>query len=37
MLLAEKRQGTHFLRNEEKKKSIVDFVDTETAVSRKQV
>jgi hypothetical protein len=36
-LAAEKRQETHFLRNEEKEKCIEDFVQRETAVARKRV
>jgi len=36
-LAAEKRRETHFLSNEEKEKSIEDFVDRETAGARKRV
>jgi len=34
---AEKRQGTHFLSNEEKEKWIEDYVERETAGARKRV
>jgi hypothetical protein len=36
-LVAEKRQETHFLSNEEREKWIEDFVERETAVARKRV
>jgi len=36
-LAAEKRQEMHFLSNEEKEKWIEDFVERETAVTRKRV
>jgi len=36
-LVAEKRQETHFLSNEEKEKWIEDYVERETAGARKRV
>jgi len=36
-LSAEKRQETHFLSNEEKKKYIEDYMERETAIARKRV
>jgi len=37
MLAPEKRQDTHFLSNEEKDKSIQDYVERETTGARNQV
>ena len=36
-LAAGKQRETHFLSNEEKEKSIQDYVERETAVARMQV
>ena len=35
--MAEKRQETHLLSNEEKEKSIEDYVESETTVARSRV
>ena len=36
-LVAEKRRETHFLSNEERKKSIEDYVERDTAVATKRI